>query len=88
MKPVPRGLVERFALEFSHRNNGFPLKAITPFFAAYESGLPAPDFDGISPRKPDHFVSVVLSMHPRNQRYALMDLCNEPPKTLKGGHSF
>ncbi len=83
MQPVPLHLIERFAEAFAYQRNGFALKDITPFFERYESGLPSSSFDGIVPKKGDHFVNVVSNLSPRNQRYALFDLCCNPPN-LKG----
>lgn len=80
MHPLPKQTIERFAQEFAYKDKGFTLKQINPYFESYQSGLSAPGFDGIVPKKGDHFVEVVSSMHPRNQRIALIDLCSNPPK--------
>lgn len=80
MQRLPRTLFEQIAINFSSGRSGFPLKEITPWFEQYQAGLPVPNFDGISPRKPDHFVTVLESLTPRNQRHALIDLCRNPPK--------
>lgn len=80
MHPLPKQTIERFAQEFSYRDKGFTLKQINPYFERYQTGLPVPGFNGILPKKGDHFVEVVSSMHPRNQRIALIDLCSNPPK--------
>jgi len=74
MHPVQKHTIERFAQYFAYKDNGFALKEINPYFEKYQSGLPAPGFDGITPKKGNHFVEVVSSMHPRNQRYGLIDL--------------
>lgn len=66
-------------MHFAYKTSGFRLQDITPHFEKYQSGLPPPGFDGIMPKKGEHFVRVVASMHPRQQRYALADLCNRPP---------
>ncbi len=79
MHPLPKQTVERFAQEFVYKDKGFTLKQINPYFENYQTGLAAPGFDGVVPKKGDHFVEVVLSMHPRNQRLALIDLCSNPP---------
>lgn len=80
MQAVPKNDIKKFAQEFAYGDKGFALKAITSYFAKYQSGLPEAGFDGIKPRKGDHFLEVVSTMHPRNQRLALIDLCNNPPK--------
>ena len=80
MHPIPKQTIERFAQEFAYKDKGFTLKQINPYFEAYQSGLSAPGFDGVVPKKGDHFVEVVSAMHPRNQRIALIDLCSNPPK--------
>ena len=80
MHPVQKHTIERFAQYFAYKDNGFALKEINPYFEKYQSGLPATGFDGITPKKGNHFVEVVSSMHPRNQRYALIDLCLNPPR--------
>lgn len=79
MQPVPENLLKQFAMHFAYKTSGFRLQDITPHFEKYQPGLPSPGFDGITPKKGDHFVRVVASMDPRLQRYALADLCNSPP---------
>jgi len=80
MHPVPKQTIERFAQYFAYRDKGFTLKQINPHFEKYQAGLPVPGFDGITPKKGNHFVEVIFSMHPRNQRIALIDLCLNPPE--------
>lgn len=79
MQPVAKCTLERFATFFAYQRNGFKLKEITPWFTCYQAGLPEPGFDGVSPRKGDHFVQVLFAMYPENQRLALLDLCTNPP---------
>ncbi len=79
MHPIPKHLLERFAEHFAYQRSGFKLNDITPHFSTYQAGLPASTFDGVSRKKGDHFVHVVGLMQPRQQRYALSDLCNAPP---------
>ena len=79
MQPVPINVIKQFAKVFAYQRKGFALKAITPFFEKYQSGLPVHGFDGGAPLKGHFFVEVVSSLSPRNQRYALFDLCCNPP---------
>jgi hypothetical protein len=83
MQSVPRPTLERFAEVFAYGDSGFALKEITPYFETFQPGIPPPAFDGIAPRKADHFVSVLTAMHPRNQRHSLIELCCNPPKMKK-----
>lgn len=83
MQAVPRPTLERFAKVFANGDSGFALKEITPYFEIFQPGIPPPAFDGIAPRKADHFVQVLSAMNPRNQRHSLIELCCNPPKMKK-----
>ncbi|MCW5797326.1 MAG: abortive infection family protein [Nitrospira sp.] len=83
MQIVPRFTIEHFAQAFAYGDSGFSLKDITPYFETFQPGVPSPAFDGIIPRKADHFVAVLSAMHPRNQRHSLIELCCNPPKMKK-----
>lgn len=81
MKALSREVVFRFAEEYALRRKGFALAQITPYFEQYQHGVASPLQRGMAVRKSDHFVDCVLSLTPRNQRYALYDLCDRPPDT-------
>jgi hypothetical protein len=73
----------RFAEHFAYQRKGFALGEITPFFEQYQHGIPTLASRYTSVRKGDHFVDCVMALTPKNQRYALYDLCDRPPK-MKG----
>lgn len=83
MQAVSRQTIERFAGVFAYGNSGFALKEMNPYFEKFQSGIPPAGFDGMAPRKADHFVAILSAMHPRNQRYALIELCCNPPQMKK-----
>ena len=74
MQSVPRPTLERFAEVFAYGDSGFALKEITPYFETFQPGIPPPAFDGIAPRKADHFVSVLSAMHPWLNQQTQYDL--------------
>lgn len=83
MQAVPRQTLERFSKVFAYGDSGFALKEMIPYFEKFQLGIPPAAFDGIAPRKADHFVAILSAMHPRNQRYALIELCCNPPQMKK-----
>lgn len=80
MHKLPIPLLEKFAEHFAFHRSGFKLKEITPFFSKYQAGLPSAESQGLAIRKGDHFVQIVGLLEPKNQRYALWDLCSSPPQ--------
>lgn len=83
MKPLSKDTAYRFAEVFAYQKKGFALDKITPFFEQYQYGLPTPTSLYTGARKGDHFVACVMALTPTNQRYALYDLCDHPPR-MKG----
>ena len=83
MKPLSKDTAYRFAEAFAYQRKGFALNEVTPFFEQYQSGLPTPTSLYAGARKGDHFVACVMALTPKNQRYALYDLCDQPPN-MKG----
>ena len=62
MQLIPRATLERFAQVFAYGDSGFALKEISPYFEEFQNGIPTPGFDGMPPRKADHFVLVLSAM--------------------------
>lgn len=83
MHPISTNLIRRFGEEFVFGRKGFSLAEISPFFANYEQSVPSPNNGLGTPTKVDHFISCVSSLSPKNQRDALYDLCDDPPR-MKG----
>lgn len=79
MHKVPTHLLEKFSEYFAYQKLGFKLKDITPHFSKYQAGLPSPESNGVKAKKGDHFVRIVGLLEPKQQRYALWDLCSSPP---------
>lgn len=83
MRPIDVSIIRRFAEEFAFGKNGFSLIQISPYFANYDQSVPSPGEGYAKPTKIDHFITCVNSLSPKNQRYALYDLCDNPPE-MKG----
>lgn len=83
MRPIDGSIIRRFAEEFAFGKKGFSLIQISPYFANYEKSVPSPEEGYATPTKIGHFVTCVNSLSPKNQRYALFDLCDDPPE-MKG----
>lgn len=83
MRAIDGSLIRRFAEEFAFGRKGFSLIQISPYFANYEQSVPSPGEGYGTPTKIDHFVNCVNALSPKNQRYSLYDLCDDPPE-MKG----
>ncbi len=83
MRSIDTSIIRRFAEEFVFGRKGFSLVQISPYFANYEQSVPSPEEGYTTPTKIDHFISCVSSLSPKNQRYSLYDLCDDPP-IMKG----
>jgi len=80
MHPIDGSIIRGFADEFASERKGFSLIQISPYFANYEQSVPSPGEGYGTPTKIDHFVTCVNSLSQKIQRYALYDLCDDPPE--------
>ena len=81
MKTVPSDLVKQFADVFCFGRTGFAADEIPEFFGQYQGSVPTPaSYEG-SPTKAVLFADCVRALSPENQRMALYDLCDQPPKS-------
>lgn len=76
MKALDPNLMRRFADTFCFGRQGFSLEQIPAYFAKYEGSVPTP---ADTTTKSALFVECVKALSPRNQRFALYDLCDKPP---------
>jgi len=80
MQPIPRQLAEDFAAAFAGDKKGFAAREITDFFTKYSRAIKPYDHYGINPTRHDLFIEAIYRLLPKQQYYALTDLCQNPPK--------
>lgn len=80
MRAVPREIVERFAREFAGEKRGFSGREITDYFLRYGNMVKPYDHYGFTPKRSELFVEALYTLLPKEQYYALTDLCLDPPK--------
>jgi hypothetical protein len=80
MQPIPRQLTEHFAATFAGDKKGFAAREITDFFTKYSRAIKPYDHYGINPTRHDLFIEAIYQLLPKQQYYALTDLCQDPPK--------
>jgi hypothetical protein len=85
MQHVPRLLAEHFANVFAGDKKGFAAREITDFFTNYSRAVKPYDHYGINPTRHDLFIATIYQLLPKQQYYALTDLCQRPPK-MKYAH--
>jgi hypothetical protein len=79
MQAVNRLIADRFSDAYAGEKIGFAGKEITEFFAKY-SNVVRPYYQyGIIPKRQDLFIESLYSLSPKEQYYALTDLCTNPP---------
>jgi hypothetical protein len=81
VKAVPTNLVKQFAEAFCFGRTGFAADEIPQFFEQYQSGVPTAASYEMAITKAVLFADCVRSLSPENQRSALYDLCDNPPKS-------
>jgi len=81
MKAVPTDLVKQFAEAFCFGRTGFAADEIPQFFGQYEGGVPTSASYEMGITKAVLFADCVRALSPDNQRAALYDLCDRPPKS-------
>lgn len=75
MRPIPRSLADRFAKSFAGPKAGFSAKEITEYFSAYSALVRPFDHYGLNPTRKSLFIESLYALTPRQQYYALNDLC-------------
>jgi hypothetical protein len=79
MRAVPREIAQRFARAFAGDQVGFSGREITDYLAQYSNVVKPYDHYGFTPKREELFVEALYSLLPREQYYALTDLCLSPP---------
>ncbi|HEC35176.1 MAG TPA: hypothetical protein ENI39_01420 [Anaerolineae bacterium] len=79
MRAVPREIAQRFAIEFAGNRVGFSGREITDYLSRYSNVVKPYDHYGFTPKREDLFVEALYSLLPKEQYYALTDLCLDPP---------
>jgi len=77
MQSVPRNLVDRFAEAFAGNRIGFSAREITENFSQYSNQVKPFDHYGMNPTRKQLFIESVYALNPKQQYYALNDLCWE-----------
>jgi len=80
MQAIPRHLAEHFAAAFAGEKKGFAARQITDFFTNYSLAIKPYDHYGINPTRHDLFIEAIYQLLPKQQYYALTDLCLNPPQ--------
>lgn len=80
MKPLHRSLADRFANAFAGPiktgpKTGFSAEQITDYFGRYSNLVRPFDHYGLNPTRPNLFIESLYALTPRQQYYALNDLC-------------
>jgi len=75
MKQISTDLIKQFASVFAGNKIGFSLKEIYSFFLNYGYEVRPPGNYQFRPTRPHFFVEAVKNLTPKNQYYALTDLC-------------
>lgn len=75
MHAVPRNLTDRFAEAFAGNRVGFSAREITDYFTAYSNLVKPFDHFGMNPTRKQLFIESVYALRPKQQYYALNDLC-------------
>lgn len=81
MRAVDRNVIMRFAEVFCYGRRGFALEEIPQFFAHYQGSTPSTHSYEGSVTKATVFEDSIKALSPSNQRMALYDLCDAPPRT-------
>lgn len=77
MHAIPRNLVDRFAEAFAGQRVGFSASEITEYFTRYSNLVKPFDHYGINPTRKQLFIESCYALNPKQQYYALNDLCWE-----------
>ncbi len=77
MQSVPRNLVDRFAEAFAGNRIGFSAREITKYFSQYSNQVKPFDHYGMNPTRKQLFIESIYALNPKQQYYALNDLCRK-----------
>ncbi len=80
MHAIPRTITEKFADEFSGQSKGFSGREITDYFSRYSNMVKPIDHYGFNPTRRELFIESLYARLPKEQYYALTDLCQNPPE--------
>lgn len=81
MTTVPIDLIKQFAEAFCFGRTGFAAGEIPEFFGQYQGSVPTLVSYEMGITKAVLFADCVRALSPENQRMALYDLCDRPPKS-------
>jgi hypothetical protein len=80
MHAIPRAIAEQFAGEFAGNKKGFAAREITDYFSRYSNMVKPYEHYGVNPTRWELFIESLYMLLPKEQYYALTDLClNTPP---------
>lgn len=79
MRAVPREIAEKFADQFAGKNTGFSGKEITDYYLKYSNMVKPLEHYGFNPTRRELFIDSLYALPPKEQYYALTDLCMNPP---------
>lgn len=80
MQPVPSVVAKRFARQFAGDGVGFSGREITDYLGQYSNAVKSYDSYDVKPKREDLFTIALASLLPKEQYYALTDLCISPPE--------
>lgn len=80
MQAVPRIIADKFAGEFAGQDKGFSGRQITAYFSSYSNMVKPGDHYGFKPTRRELFIESLYALLPKEQYYALTDLCQNPPE--------
>lgn len=75
MQAVPRNLADKCAQAFAGPKVGFSEKEITDYFTGHSNLVKPFDHYGINPTRKQLFIESLYSLNPKQQYFALNDLC-------------
>lgn len=80
MRNIKREIVNKFARSFAGSKKGFSGKEITDYLVKYNSMVKLYEHYGFTPSREELFIESVYMLLPKEQYYALTDLCLNPPE--------
>lgn len=80
MRAVPREIAERFSIAFAGNQVGFSGKEITDYLSKYSNAVKLYEHYGFTPKRSELFLEALYSLLPKEQYYALTDLCLTLPE--------
>jgi len=77
MRSINREIADRFAETFAGSSVGFSGREITDFFCKYSNIIKPYENYGFTPKRTDLFIESLYDLMPKEQYYALTDLCQK-----------